>query len=132
MIRLWIASILWGLSVSAAQASDPGSCRAEARVALANKYSGQFGAGSWVNGPITIKEAEAEGLRSMEDCPHCPKKPFGYANEKWRVFARQMAPGDCLVSFRNDSAAWESLLGAEGYAIIRGGRLHRVFVTLMS
>lgn len=118
------------MGLSAAPSAE--ECVTSARTALEKKYTRTFGPDSTVTGPISIQEAEAEGLRAIKDCSHCPQKPFGYVNHEWLGFVREVTPLDCVVFFRNDPAAWKQLLGAQGYAIIRAGKVHKIFITLVS
>jgi hypothetical protein len=133
MNRQWLAAAFWCISMAVAATPAPGAdCVTIAKPLLQKKFDNTFSAGSVISGPVTIEQAEAEGMRGIQDCSQCPKKPFGYANKEWVAFVRDLKSGDCIVFFRNSTDAWSQLFGVEGYAIVRAGKLRGVFLTSMS
>ena len=103
-----------------------------ARRLLDRTYRDMFGQGSIVEPRTSLSEIERESLREIQKCGHCPKVPFGFANDSWNRLKAKVQNGDELVFFRNSKHAWEQLAGAEGYALIREGRIVDAFLTGMS
>jgi len=104
----------------------------QARALLEHRFPGMSGVGAVVRPAPTIAEVEAASLEEMKKCGHCPQVPFGYAQDQWIAFKRQIRTGDTVIFFRNNEAMWRGLAGAEGYALIRQGQLIDSFLTSMS
>jgi hypothetical protein len=69
----------------------------------------------------SIAAIEAKARADMKTCPDCPQVPFGYANKQWRALKSRARDGDSILFYKNGRRFWNSLAGAEGYALIRDG-----------
>jgi hypothetical protein len=102
---------------------------------------GRFGMAGFleVRGPLSVAEVEQEMLMEVlcefgqyNDMRSIPRLPFAYANEVWQDFKAQVQDNDVIYFFTSDKASWHGLIGREGYALIRGGKVIRVLITAMS
>src|SRR5689334_14072759 len=89
----------------------------QARALLEPRFPGMSGDGSRLDPVTSLSDIEATSIREMKQCAHCPQVPFGYANKQWVAFRGGVRNGDAVTYFRNSSRMWDSLAGAEGYAL---------------
>lgn len=84
------------------------------------KTGGAFsGVGAEISGSQTILEIEKKSIEEMSKCKTCPQVPFGYSNKDWERFKAQYREGDIILYFNTNHETWSSLMGSEGYALIR-------------
>jgi hypothetical protein len=70
----------------------------------------------------------AENAEAKDDS--VPEVPFGYANDKWKIFIQKLQSGDTLHAYSMDDYAKGSMMADEGYAIIRNGKIIERFITV--
>jgi hypothetical protein len=104
----------------------------QVRKLLQAHIPGMTGAGVVIQPVASMAALEAAYLKQGARCNRCPQAPSGGSHREWTMFTQRIRPGDTLVFVRNIKLAWSSLMGVEGYALIRNGRFVDVFVTLMS
>ena len=90
------------------------------------------GEGSFVGVLPSATVAEEAALEDIKRCGCCRQVPFGSAYDEWGAFKGWLRAGDFLVYFRNNNDSWRVMGGVEGYAIVRDGKIVRVFYMGMS
>jgi hypothetical protein len=86
---------------------------------------------TWLKRRLTIEEAEAEHL--VRDARLGPAPvPFGWAASKWHELLAQMQPGDELWEYDSPREDWDRLMGSQGIALVRGGRVIATLVSSMN
>jgi hypothetical protein len=53
-------------------------------------------------------------------------------DKDWAAFKAENRTGDHVVYFRNSDARWRVMAGAEGYAIVRSGKVIHTFLVAMN
>ena len=101
------------------------------RAALEDRYQGMAGLGASVGLAPTVSVIEAATLEEAKKAGACPQVPFG-SREDWIAFKTLIAAGDRVVYFRNNDERWRVQAGAEGYAIVRGGKVIGSFLLAMN
>jgi hypothetical protein len=103
---------------------------------------GRFGMAGFfeVRGPLSLAEVEQEMLMEvlcaianynfMGSLPRLPSA--GWMGEDWSDFKKDIRADDLIYFFTSDKESWHGLIGREGYALIRGGKVIRVLITAMS
>jgi hypothetical protein len=126
------AVVLLAVTYAGHMVANAGTCVNDAKAALDAWSPKAFGPEATVKGPMSIETIEREAFSSIARCADCPRKPFGYQHAEWEQFKSLIRMGDCIVFFRSNPASWPALYGVEGYALIRGGKVSRTLLTLVS
>lgn len=89
-----------------------------------------------VRGPLTIADAEQRDLQLGLDriaqlgIPDLIiRVPLWGLEDDWLGFKKQMRAGDLLYYFTTDEICWAGLVGAEGYVLIREGKIAETIIT---
>jgi hypothetical protein len=91
-----------------------------------------------VRGPLTVADIEQRELQFILDLiaelgiPDWTRVPFRGLEEDWLGFKKQMRAGDLIYYFTTDDIDWRLLTGAEGYVLIREGKVVDMIVTGIS
>lgn len=92
-----------------------------------------------VSDPLTVETVEAQSLAKLRgylDGPNArkdiPQLPFGFLNDSWRQFKKQIQPDDNLLLLASPAESWEQLWGWRGYIIVRNGTVVDSFLTVMN
>lgn len=91
-----------------------------------------------VRGPLTVADIEQRELQFTLDLiaelsiPDWTRVPFRGLEEDWLGFKKQMRAGDLIYYFTTDDVDWRLLAGAEGYVLIREGKVVDMIVTGIS
>ena len=86
-------------------------------------------------GPLTIEQLEqdmldAEKERTGGDAPLASSDFINLINDRWLHRRRHSyRPGDVFYFFRTDQSTWDTLVGSEGYLLLRKGEIIDVLVT---
>ena len=101
------------------------------RAALEGRYPGMSGVGALVGLAPTVSAIEAATLEEAKKSGGCPQAPFG-SREDWIAFKALISAGDHVVYFRNNDERWRVMAGAEGYAVVRSGKVIGSFLLAMN
>jgi hypothetical protein len=92
-----------------------------------------------VRGPLSVAEVEQEMLMEVlcaiadyNDMRSIPRLPSSWMGEAWHDFKAEIRAGDLIYFFTSDKASWRALIGREGYALIRDGKVVDMLITAMS
>lgn len=92
-----------------------------------------------VSGPLSVAEVEQEMLMDVlcaiadyNDMRSIPRLPSAWMGEAWLDFKEEVRAGDLIYFFTSDKASWRGLIGREGYALIRDGKVVTMLITAMS
>ncbi len=78
----------------------------------------------WLSEKVTVAQAEAANMDGG--------RAFGYQHLKWERLKQAMTAGDELWEFCSPEHTWTHLMGRQGYAVVRSGRIVDSLVTTMS
>ena len=89
-------------------------------------------AGWSISNPLSIDQAELQGLDAVLPHSQTPRVPFGRAHAAWQDFKEKYEPGDTLLQAVSPPETWKGLSGWRGYVIVRSGRVVAMFSTHIS
>jgi len=88
-----------------------------------------------VRGPLTVADIEQRELQFILDLTaevdnlRWTRVPFCGLEEDWLAFKKQIRAGDLIYYFTAPEIYWSGLAGAEGYVLIREGKIAEMIVT---
>ena len=85
----------------------------------------------WLQRRVTVAEAEAAHMVRAPALGPDPV-PFGFSNREWRELLAEIQDGDELLDFSSPPETWEQLMGWEGYALVRQGKVVEIIGTAMN
>ena len=94
-------------------------------------YRGTDMVKKWLTSKTTVRRCERKHLVEDERLGPTPV-PFGFQQQEWIDFKRQIQKGDELWEFCSPSKTWEHFSGRAGICIVRNGRIIDSMVTMMN
>lgn len=79
---------------------------------------------SWLEVITSVEESEAKHMVNGI--------PFGFVNDKWIAFKKNIKEGDTLLTFCSPSNSWKHLHGCAGICLTRDGIIVDYIVTMVN
>jgi len=83
----------------------------------------------WLDRRTTMEECENNNLVNDERLGPKPV-PFGFQNNEWLTFIRQIQEGDELWEFVSPLDTWGKLCGRAGICLVRNGEIIDEIITM--
>lgn len=85
----------------------------------------------WLQEKTTVEYAEQEHLVNDDRLGPNPV-PFGFQQDTWLSFKKEIKQGDQIWKFRSSAESWRHFAGREGLCIVRDDEVVASIITRMN